>query len=70
MKKEIYILIGPSAIGKTTFINNVGFLKEKMIIISRDEIDELFLYPPHNSELEVFQEKIFYYNSAFQPSRC
>lgn len=72
MKKEIYILIGPGAIGKTTYITNIGFPKEKLAIISRDEIvesickkyevtnDELFLYPPHNAtpgELIIGQEQ-------------
>lgn len=62
MKKEIYILLGPAAIGKTTWINSVGFIKEKLAIISRDDVvrdvskkynldfDDLYHFPPHDSK--------------------
>lgn len=61
MKKEIYILIGPAAIGKTTFIKNAGFPDGKYRIVSRDEVvarvskqynldfDDLYHFPPHDS---------------------
>lgn len=61
MKKEIYILIGPAAIGKTTFILKSEFPDGKFIIVSRDDIvarvsekynlsiDELYQFPPHDS---------------------
>jgi hypothetical protein len=63
MKKEIYILIGPAAIGKTTYLKTIGFPINKLAIISRDDIvsqmcqkykftyDELFLFPPHDAKL-------------------
>jgi len=63
MKKEVYTLIGPAAIGKTTYIKNAGFPTEKLKVISRDDIvsqmckkykltwDELYLFPPHDSKI-------------------
>lgn len=63
MKKEIIILIGPAAIGKTTYIKGAGFNQEKLAIISRDDIvdkicdhykltyDEMFYFPPKDSVL-------------------
>jgi hypothetical protein len=61
MKKEIYFLIGPAAIGKTTFTKNVGFPEGKMRLVSRDEVvarvsakyelefDDLYHFPPHDA---------------------
>ena len=61
MKKEIYILVGPAAIGKTTYTEKAGFPKDKLSIVSRDEVvgtvsekynmtyDELYLFPPKPS---------------------
>jgi len=63
MKKEVYVLIGPASIGKTTYLKNVGFPPEMTATISRDDIvdsitdkygytyDELFLFPPADSEI-------------------
>jgi guanylate kinase len=62
--KKIYILIGPAAIGKSTFIKNeMDFNGEPYVVISRDDIvdeicdrydltyDEMFFYPPADSEI-------------------
>lgn len=66
MKKEIYILIGPAAIGKTTYIQNAGFLENKLCIVSRDEVvgrvseryklefDDLYHFPPHDSVVGTY----------------
>ncbi len=66
MKKEIYILIGPAAIGKTTWINSIGFPEKSLAIISRDDIvrdistkynlsfDDLYHFPPHDSTVGEF----------------
>jgi hypothetical protein len=63
MKKEIYILIGPGSIGKTTYLKNIGFPLSLTAFISRDDIvdrisekygytyNELFLFPPADAEL-------------------
>jgi ABC-type polar amino acid transport system ATPase subunit len=63
MKKEVYVLIGPAAIGKTTYLKSVGFPESKLKIVSRDDIvlqmckkyklthDELYLFPPHDSKI-------------------
>lgn len=63
MKKEIYILIGPAAIGKTTYIKNKSLPIGRFVVISRDEIvgnisakynlsfDELYFFPSHNAKL-------------------
>lgn len=60
MIKEIYILIGPASIGKTTYIKNTQFPGD-YCIVSRDEVvarvserydlsfDELYLFPPKDS---------------------
>lgn len=60
-KKEIYILVGPAAIGKSTFVKNAGFPKEQLSIINRDDIvgevtqrynlsyDDVYQFPPHDS---------------------
>lgn len=60
-KKEIYILIGPAAIGKSTFVKNADFPKEQLSIINRDDVvgevsqrynlgyDDLYHFPPHDS---------------------
>lgn len=61
MKKEIYILIGPAAIGKSTFVKRAGFPEDKLSIINRDDVvgevskrynlsyDDLYHFPPHDS---------------------
>lgn len=61
MKKEIYILIGPAAIGKSTFIKRAGFPADKLSVVNRDDIvgevsqrykmsyDDLYHFPPHDS---------------------
>lgn len=66
MKKEIYILVGPAAIGKTTYLNNIGFPKDKLCLVSRDEVvadvslrynlsfDDLYHFPPHNATLGTY----------------
>ena len=66
MKKEIYVLIGPASIGKTTYLKNVGFPPEMTATISRDDIvdsitdkygytyNELFIFPPADAELGSF----------------
>ena len=63
MRKEIYILVGPASIGKTTFLKEIGFPTEHTTSISRDDIvdrisdkygytyNELFLFPPADSPL-------------------
>lgn len=63
MKKEVYILVGPAAIGKTTFIKKMGFPEEQTKIISRDECvkvvslknnltyDEMYSFPPKDSKV-------------------
>lgn len=63
MKKEIYVLIGPASIGKTTYLKNIGFPPEITDTISRDDIvdlitdkygytyDELFIFPPADSKI-------------------
>jgi len=68
MKKEIYLLLGPAAIGKTTWIKSVGFPEHKLAIISRDEVvknvsakydlsfDDLYHFPPHDSKPGQFIE--------------
>lgn len=60
-KKEIYILIGPAAIGKTTYTNKAGFPVGKLAVVSRDEVvgrvsqrynlsfDDLYHFPPHDA---------------------
>lgn len=60
MKKEIYILIGPAGIGKTTFLKSIDFFQDKLSLISRDDIvgeislrygmsyDDLYHFPPHD----------------------
>lgn len=62
MKKEIYILVGPAGIGKTTYINSIGFPQDRLAIISRDDVvrdvsakyglsfDDLYHFPPHDSK--------------------
>lgn len=62
MKKEIYILVGPAAIGKTTYLKQIGFPKEKLALISRDDVvadislkynlsfDDLYHFPPHDAK--------------------
>ena len=61
MIKEIYILIGPAAIGKTTYTKNAGFPEGKLAVVSRDEVvarvsqrynlsfDDLYHFPPHDA---------------------
>lgn len=63
MRKEIYVLIGPASIGKTTYLKEVGFPSLITKFISRDDIvdkvtdkygytyDELFLFPPADSAI-------------------
>lgn len=63
MKKEIYLLIGPASIGKTTYLKEVGFPPLSTASISRDDIvdrltekcgftyNELFLFPPPDSAI-------------------
>ena len=63
MKKEIYVLIGPASIGKTTYLKNINFPRELTSSISRDDIvdsitdkygytyNELFTFPPVDAEL-------------------
>ena len=63
MRKEIYVLIGPAAIGKTTYLKEVGFPPLDTKFMSRDDIvdrltdkygytyDELFIFPPSNATL-------------------
>lgn len=65
MKKEIYILIGPAAIGKTTYAKNIGFPKG-LCFVSRDEVvsevskrydlsfDDLYHFPPHDAEIGTY----------------
>lgn len=66
MKKEIYVLIGPASIGKTTFTNTVGFPTDKMCLVSRDEVvarvsakygldfDDLYHFPPHDAVVGTY----------------
>jgi len=61
-KKEIVVLVGPPAVGKSTFIKN-RFPKDSVHLVSRDNIvdevaasfgmtyDNLFETPPENSEV-------------------
>lgn len=61
MRKEIYVLIGPASIGKTTYLKEVGFPPLVTKFISRDDIvdkvtdkygytyNELFIFPPADS---------------------
>jgi len=63
MRKEIYILIGPASIGKTTYLKEVGFPSLQTATISRDDIvdrisekygytyNELFTFPPANAAI-------------------
>ncbi len=65
-KKEIYLLLGPAAIGKTSWIKSVGFPKNSLAVISRDEVvkevsakynlsfDDLYHFPPHDSTIGEF----------------
>lgn len=60
-KKEIYILVGPAAIGKTTYTKNAGFPPNKMVVVSRDDVvarvsekynlsfDDLYHFPPDDA---------------------
>jgi len=62
VRKEIYILIGPAAIGKSTYIKDSNLPANRLAVISRDEIvgsvsakynlsfDELYLFPPHDAK--------------------
>ena len=66
MKTEVYLLLGPAAIGKTTYIKQVGFPKDKLAIISRDDIvadvskkynlsfDDLYRFPPPDAEIGTY----------------
>jgi hypothetical protein len=66
MKKEIYVLVGPASIGKSTFVQNVGFPKEGLRIINRDDIvgnvtekydlsyDDIYQFPPHDATPDTF----------------
>lgn len=66
MKKEIYTLVGPASIGKTTFLEKAGFPKDRLCIVSRDEIvarvsekynlsfDDLYHFPPHDSTIGTY----------------
>lgn len=66
MKKEIYVLIGPAAIGKTTYINNTGISEDKRSVVSRDEVvaviskkydldfDDLYIFPPKQALIGDF----------------
>lgn len=59
-KRELIVLVGPPAVGKSTYIAN-KFKPEEVIIVSRDDIaeeislangltyDDLFIVPPSNS---------------------
>ena len=63
MRKEIYILIGPASIGKTTYLKEVGFPVLETATISRDDIvdrisekygytyNELFTFPPADAAI-------------------
>lgn len=66
MKKEIYILIGPAAIGKSTFVKNAGFPEDKLSVICRDDsagevskrynlsFDDLYHFPPHDAVVDSY----------------
>lgn len=68
MKKEIYVLIGPAAIGKSTYTKNAGFPQEKLKIINRDDVvarvseryglgfDDMYHFPPHDAVPGTFIE--------------
>jgi hypothetical protein len=61
MRKEVYILIGPASIGKTTYLKEIAFPSAITATISRDDIvdsisekygytyNELFTFPPSDS---------------------
>lgn len=61
MKKEISILIGPAAIGKTTYVQNTYPQRDGLCMISRDDIvgrvslkynlsyDDLYNFPPQDA---------------------
>lgn len=61
-KKEIVVLVGPPAIGKSTYIKN-KFPKNSVYVVSRDNIvdevsssmgltyDDMFVTPPQNAEI-------------------
>jgi hypothetical protein len=61
MKKEIYVLVGPAAIGKSTYTKNAGFPVDKLKIVNRDDVvarvsrqygldfDDMYHFPPHDA---------------------
>lgn len=67
-KRKIYVLVGPPAVGKSTWIKNT-FDNAQPYVISRDDIvnqvadsfgwtyDDLFVNPPQNSQVGDYDEK-------------
>jgi hypothetical protein len=63
MRKEIYVLIGPASIGKTTYLKEAGLPASETATISRDDIvdrisekygytyNELFTFPPSDAAI-------------------
>ena len=65
-KKEIYILVGPAAIGKSTFVKEANFPAGQLAVINRDDVvgeiskrynlgyDDLYHFPPHDSTVGTY----------------
>src|SRR5574343_27366 len=68
-KRIIYVLIGPPAIGKSTWISKYATTPDDVVIISNDKVVEevaqslgrsygdMFVTPPHSLEIGYFDEK-------------